>query len=91
MNYKALLFPVLKFKEYIIDPDVETDFSGPEIYPCVGVPQKGSSKDKLYSQIALHVEYHKIGENEGRHQNLLAAQIAAATEFIIWAHNLFNL
>jgi hypothetical protein len=38
MNHKALLLHVLEFKEYIVDPDVETDFSSPDIYPYLNVP-----------------------------------------------------
>jgi hypothetical protein len=49
MNHEGLLFPVLEFKEYIIDPDAGTDFSGPDIYPCLDIPQEWSPKDKLYT------------------------------------------
>jgi hypothetical protein len=49
MSHEALLLSILEFKEYIVDPDVETDFFGPDIYPCFDVPQEGSSKDKLYA------------------------------------------
>jgi hypothetical protein len=45
MNHEALLLTVLKFKEYIVDPDAETKFYGLDIYPCLDVPQEGSSKD----------------------------------------------
>jgi hypothetical protein len=49
MNHEALLLPVLEFKEYVVDRDLEMDFSGPNIYPCFDVPQEWSSKDQLYA------------------------------------------
>jgi hypothetical protein len=38
MNHKALLFPGLEFKEYVVNPDAEMDFSGLDIYLCLDVP-----------------------------------------------------
>ena len=64
-DHEALLFPVKKFEDYIVDPDVESDFSGPNTDPCPNVSQEGSSKNELYAQVPLHVKDNEIGEDEG--------------------------
>jgi hypothetical protein len=38
MDHDALPLPMLEFKENIVDPDTEADFSGPDIYHCLDVP-----------------------------------------------------
>ena len=50
-----------EFKEYIVDPDVELDFSRSNINPSLHTVQKRSSEDKVQSQISIHVEDDKVG------------------------------
>jgi hypothetical protein len=55
----------LEFETHVVHPDVETDFSNSDIDPRLDVPWKGPSKDMLYVKVALHVENHEVGEDEG--------------------------
>ena len=61
LDHEPLLLPVEEFKEYIVDPDVELDFSRSNINPSLHTVQKRSSEDKVQSQISIHVEDDKVG------------------------------
>ena len=61
LDHKPLLLPVEEFKEYIVDPDAELDFSRSDIDPSLHTIQKWSSEDKVHSQISIHVEDDKVG------------------------------
>ena len=37
LDHKSLLFPVEKLEKYVVDPDVELDFSSPNIDPSLDV------------------------------------------------------
>ena len=50
-----------EFKEYIVDPDAELDFSRSDIDPSLHTIHKRSSEDKVRSQISIHVEDDKAG------------------------------
>ena len=61
LDHEPLLLPVEEFKEYIVNPDVELDFSRFDIDPSLHTIQKMSSEDKVRSQISIHVEDDKAG------------------------------
>ena len=45
--HEPLLLPMEDFKEYIVDPDAELDFSRSNIDPSLHTIQKRSSEDKV--------------------------------------------
>ena len=47
LDHETLLLPVEEFKEYIVDPDVELDFSRSNIDPSLHTIQEGSSENKV--------------------------------------------
>ena len=47
LDHEPLLLPVEEFKEYIVDPDVELDFSRSNINPSLHTVQKRTSEDKV--------------------------------------------
>ena len=47
LDYELLLLPVEEFKEYIVDPDAELDFSRSDIDPRLHTVQEGSSESKV--------------------------------------------
>ena len=60
LDHKLLLLPMEEFKEYVVDPDAELDFSRFDIDPSLHTIQKWSSEDKVQSQISIHVEDDKV-------------------------------
>ena len=60
LDHEPLLLLVEEFKEYIVDPDAELDFSRSKIDSSLHTVQKWSSEDKVQSQISLHVEDDKV-------------------------------
>ena len=64
LDHEPLLLPVEEFKEYIVDPDAELDFSRSDIDPSLHTIQERSSVDKVQSQVSIHVEDDKIGYDE---------------------------
>ena len=64
LDHEPLLLPVEEFKEYIVDPDAELDFSRSDIDPSLHTIQEWSSEDKVQSQVSIHVENDKIGQDE---------------------------
>ena len=61
LDHELLLLPIVELKEYVVDPDVELDFSRSDINPSIHTVQKRSSEDKVQSQISIHVEDDKVG------------------------------
>ena len=61
LDHEPLFLHVEEFKEYIIDPDAELDFSRSDSDPSLHTVQKRSSEDKVQSQISIHVEDDKVG------------------------------
>ena len=59
--HEPLLLPMEEFKEYIVDPDAELDFSRSDIDPSFHAVQKRSSEDEVESQVSIHVEDDKVG------------------------------
>ena len=47
LPHEFLLLPVKEFKEYVVDPDVELDFSRSDIDPSFHTIQKRSSEDEV--------------------------------------------
>ena len=47
LDHEPLLLPVEEFKEYIVNPDAELDFSRSDIDPSLHTIQEGSSEDKV--------------------------------------------
>ena len=47
LDHELLLLPVEEFKEYIILPDAELDFSRSDIDPSLHTAQKGVSENKI--------------------------------------------
>ena len=47
LDHEPLLLPVEEFKEYIIDPDAELDFSRSDSNPSLHTVQKRSSEDEV--------------------------------------------
>ena len=47
LDHELLLLPVEEFKEYVVDPDAELDFSRSDIDPSFHTVQKRSSKDEV--------------------------------------------
>ena len=45
--HEPLLLPMEEFKEYIVNPDAELDFSRSNIDPSLHTIQKRSSEDKV--------------------------------------------
>ena len=64
LDHKFLLLPIEEFKEYVVDPDAKLDFSRSDIDPSFHTAQKGASENKTYTQVPLHVEDDKVGEDE---------------------------
>jgi hypothetical protein len=48
VNHDALLV-LVNHDAHVVHSDAETDFSDPDIYPCLGVRLEGSPKDELYA------------------------------------------
>ena len=65
MNQEALLFPVLKLEEHILLTDMESDFSSPDVDPCLGGPQEWSPKNEVDPEVALYIPHQEVGKNEG--------------------------
>ena len=47
LDHEPLLLLVEEFKEYIVDPDAELDFSKFDIDPSLHTVQKRTSEDKV--------------------------------------------
>ena len=47
LDRELLLLPVEEFKEYVVDPDAELDFSRSNIDPSLHTVHKWSSEDKV--------------------------------------------
>ena len=47
LDHEFLLLPVEEFKEYVVDPDAELDFSRSNIDPSFHTVQKRSSEDEV--------------------------------------------
>ena len=44
LDHELLLLPVEEFKEYVVDPDAELDFSRSDIDPSLHTIQEGASE-----------------------------------------------
>ena len=61
LDHEFLLLPVEEFKEYVVDPDEELDFSRSDIDPSFHTIQKRSSEGEVESQVSIHIEDDKVG------------------------------
>ena len=61
LDHEPLLLPMEEFKEYIVNPDAELDFSRSDIDPSFHTVQKRSSEDEVESQVSIHIEDDKVG------------------------------
>ena len=47
LDHEFLLLPVEEFKEYVVDPDAELDFSRSDIDPSLHTAQERASENKI--------------------------------------------
>ena len=47
LDHEPLLLPVEEFKEYVVDPDAELDFSRSDIDPSLHTAQERASENKI--------------------------------------------
>ena len=65
MNQEQFFFLILKSEFYVLSHDAETYFSYSNIDSGIDIAQEWSPKYARHSQIAFHVENHKVHKYEG--------------------------